>query len=540
MKKRNLIAILLCLVMFSMAACGGNSNTPADTPAGAGPTTAASSAPGSASAARDTLNISMASDAGTLNPSQMTSGLAEAIQTVYEPLWEVTEDDEIIYLLAESVEEVDPTHWIVKLRQGVTFSNGNPLTASDVIFSLKYWKSVGINAVRVQSLDAEATNAIDDYTVELCMVDYYVMNWTACSLFMIYDEESFDEAKINLNPIGTGPYALKEYVTNSHLILERRDDYWGEQPDIKTLNFRVMSEPSQVVNALNTGMIDIATVLEMADYEFVSGLPGYNVDSRYVGGGRTLRFNSSKHSFFNRFDDPQKGLDARYAVIHAINPQVIIDIVYEGKGKVMKNVAPELCFDYKPEYVGMHPTYAIGYDPELAKKYAESSGLTGETITIMTDGQADRVATAELVQDMLAQIGVTAEINNFDPATVNTAQYDPESTHDLQIDAQIAPNRRVCDLLVNGVRYSPILSAPGAFPNNEYYLEIAPLTIHTPDEEKRLEIVWEVLSLYIENALSFGMCEVEQAQAFPGDIDVNSIRRGVCNGNIRFMDLKLV
>ena len=553
MKKSRFLAILLCLVMLlAFVACGDNSSTKNSStpPTNSGTSPNSSTSPeNSASPAtntppagstRDTLNIAMTSDAGTLNPALMTRGLYDAIQVIYEPLWELTEDGEIIYVLAESVEEVSPTQWTVKLREGVTFSNGNPFTASDVIFSLNYWKGVGVNAVRVQSMDAENTKAIDDYTIDLRMTDFYVMNWSACSLFTIYDEESFDEVAIVLNPIGTGAYEVKEYITNSHLILEARDDYWGAAPDIKTLNFRIMAEPSQVVNALTTGTIDVATDLSLADYDYVSSLSNYNIDSRYVGGGRTIGFNSGKKSFFNRYDDPVKSLEARYAVIHAIDPQVIIDIVYEGQGKVMKNIVPELCLDYQPEYAGMHSTYAIGYDVELAKQYAESSGLAGQTISMMTDGQFDRVQTAELIQDMLAQIDVTLEINNYDPATTNTMQYDPEATHDMSTANGIAPNRRTCDLMVNGVRYSPVLSAPGAFPNNEYYLEIAPLTIHTPDETRRLEYVWEVLTMYVENALGFGLCEVKQSQVFPADIDMNSLVRGICNGNIRYMDLKVV
>ena len=552
MKTRKIVAILLCLVMLvALAACGGNgttnnsSNPPTDNsstpPSGTSPSPSDPGDNTPSDKTKDNLNISIASDSGTLNPTQMTLGLMDAVQTIYEPLWEVNEvTGDIIWLLAESVEEVSPTQWTVKLREGVTFSNGNAFTADDVIHSLKYWKGVGVNAVRVQSLDAENTKKIDDYTVELHMVDYYVMNWSACSLFMIFDEESFDEVALTLNPIGTGPYKVKEYVTSSHLTLEANDTYWGEQPAIRQLSFKVMAEPSQIVNGLSTGMIDVASELALADYDYVSSLSGYRVDARLFGGGKTLSFNAGKLGEFNLIDDPENGKLKRYAVIHAIDPQVIVDIVYEGRGATMNSLATTRFLDFQPEYANMHSTYSEGYNVELAQRYADESGLTGKTITIMTDGMSDRVKTAEIIQDMLSKIGVTAEIVNYDPATVNTMQYDPEATFDLRVANQIAPNMRTCDLLVNGVRYSPVLSAPGAFPDNQYYLEIAPLTIHTSDETRRLEYVWEVLSMYVENAVSYMMCEVELVQVFAEDIDANSVVRGVCNGNIRYSNLKVV
>ena len=553
MKAKKIFALMLVVLMLAaVAACGGGSDDAAPASGGGGgaaPASGGGAAPasgggggggdagGGSSSGRDTLNIAIESDQGILDPSNITAGIYVATQCLYEPLWDVDEDGNMIYVLMESYEEAAPDRWIVKLKQGVTFSNGNPFTCDDVIFSLEMWKGVGVNAVRVQSLDAERTAKIDDYTLDMYMPDFYVFHKSAASMFMIYDHQTYNAETIGLNPVGTGPYVVQEYVANSHLFLERRDDYWGEMPDIQYLRFRVMAEPSQVVNALDTGALDVGAIA-LADYNYVSGLSNFTVNSRIVGGGVQIGINSGRHSFFNFYDDPVKALEARYAVKHAIDPQVIIDLVYEGRGKVMHCMVPEFCFDMQPQFIDMHPTYSIGYNVELAREYAQSSGLAGQTISIITNGLPREVTTAEIIQDFLKAIDVTLEIQNFDPATFNTMQYDPEATHDLRVGAGIAPNRRVGDLLVNGVRYSPALSAPGAFPNNEYYLELAPKTVHTSDEPLRLQYLEELLFMYIDNALAFGLCEVETAMAISNDIDMSSIVFSVCTGTIRYNDLK--
>lgn len=537
--KKILALLLVCLMAASFAACGSNtsSGAPSDSgsPSGSAPN---SGSPSSTSARKDTLEIQVDSDQGSLSPASVTGGMYAAIACMYESLWEVDEQGNIIYLLAESVEEKSPTQWIVHLRQDVKFANGNPFTADDVIFSIGYFKGIGVNAVRVQSLDVPNCKAIDDYTVDLRMTSFYVYNWSACSMLMIYDQESFDADTIAQQPNGTGPYKLAEYVTNSYVTLDSRDDYWGQKPEIQHLKFRVISEPSQISNSLDTGALDIANVA-LQDYDHVSALPAYTINARDTGGGILLGFGSGKNSFFNRYTDPDKSLQARQAVIAAIDPQAIIDLVYYGHATVMECVVPRFCIDYIPEkYDNMDDTYKYGYDLERAKQLAQSSGLAGQTITLMTNGLPAMVSAAEIIQNMLAKIDVTVEIANYDPATYNTSQYDPEATYDIAVSAGIAPNRRVCDLLVNGVRYSPVLSDPGAFPDNENYLKIAPSTITTVDDAERQAITEEVLGLYMHNCLNFALCQQQTVLAINKDIDMSSVRFAIGTGFMRYMDLK--
>ena len=564
MKKRKLIAVLLCLVILLpiAVACNKDNGASNESPASSGtqaspeapaPSDTQAAAPASPTPTlaseppkppvdpaiqRDTLTIAVESDAGTLNPAYMARGLYTAMECVYEPLWDYSERDGMIPILMDSYEEVEPDHWVVHLRQDVYFTNGNKMTADDVIFSLAYWKTVGSNAVRVQSIDDTRTAKIDDYTVDLYTPGYYLFHTTGASMFLIFDSESFDETDIVTNPVGTGPYIVTDYVTNSHLYLERRDDYWGELPEIEYLNFRVIAEPSQVVNAISTNAIDIGRV-QLADYEYVSGLPGFNMNSRNTGGGVQVGFNSGHKGYFNYFDkDPEKVREARYAVIHAIDPQVIIDVCYYGIGKEMHCYSPDFCIDWEPAFDDIHPTYSIGYDVELARQYAQSSGLAGQTIRLMTNGQANMRTLAEIIQQMLAEIDVNVEILNLDVATYQTAQYDAEGDYDIRCTEGIAPNWRICDGIINSVRYSAANSTPGAFPNNEQYLEIAPLCISTADDALRREYLIETLYEFVNNAVAYAVCMSETAYAVTSDLNANTVTFNLCSGDMRFQDLK--
>jgi peptide/nickel transport system substrate-binding protein len=530
------------VTLLSLAACGGGTATTTPTPA-TGDTAApdggaaATTPEAGASAGKDTLNIAIISDEGTLDIRYMTGGVYAAAVEIMEPLWDVTEEKEPIMVLAESVEQVSDSSYIVHLRQNVTFSNGNPFTAEDVLFSIDRFNEAGASGQpRVQTIDPAKTKAIDDYTIDLQLYAPNVAHWQILTQFFVYDKESFDETAAKLKPIGTGPYKLTEYVPNSVTKLERREDYWGAQPAVKYLNFMVLAEPSQRANALATGLVDVSLVAT-DDVEYAKGLSGYNLDSRYTGYYNGMNFNFGAKS---KLGGPAN-LEKRRAVVHAIDPQVFIDVVYSGQGKVMHAVIPDLCFDYEDRFTDMDDTYKIGYNVELAKELAQSSGLTGQTLRLMTAGTAEAIKMAEITQSMLGEIGVNVEIFNYDPATAWQMSYDPDADYDFTLGpGGITPNRVVGDQLLNGVRYSPTLTIPGAFENNEEYLRRAPETMSTVDPAKLSDVLFDLLGQYERAVIGTGVCNITVSNAYSTVIDLNTLIYSVGTGFVRFQDIKLV
>lgn len=547
MKKHavKVLALLLsCLMAISLfVACG--TKTTDSTPSGSTPSDSAPSdnepsgfdpddvSQGDATG-KDTVTVALRTDSGALDPANLTTETFAAVNCIQETLWDVTENNEVVYILAKDVEIVSDTEWIIHLQEGVKFSNGSDFTASDILFSIQKHNEAGpFGAVRVSTIDPEASSVIDDYTFNMQLYAPSITNWTKCAQLSIYDEQTYDESTAGSNPIGTGPYVLVDYVPNSHLNLERRDDYWGELPDAKYLNFRILAENSQRVNALETGLVDYAFI-STEDVDYAQSLTGFNVDTRYTGNYVLIGYNFGVNSFFyhNR--------EARQAIAHAVDPQAIIDAVYLGRGKVMKAAVVDLNFDFEDRFNNMDSTYEIGYNPDLARELAENAGLAGQTITIITDGSAQSIKTAEIIKNMLNQIGVSLNINNYDAATVTTMIYDPEADYDLSVGAGISPNRRVGDQLLNGVIWSATLTAPGGFEGNEEYIQRVPETMSTTDPVALSEVLYELLGVYEREVIHFALCNNEQSNAYADFIDINSVRYSVGTGMPRFCDLAFV
>jgi peptide/nickel transport system substrate-binding protein len=427
-------------------------------------------------------------------------------------------DGTITPKLAESWEWVSDDHMVVHLRKGITFSNGNPLTAEDVLFTMERYREGGWAGVpRVQTTDFERTKIINDYTIDWYLNEPSVLHWTVPSDMLIFDKESFDEETAATNPIGTGPYVVTEYVVNSHIKMTRRDDYWGELPAIKDLTFRVLAEPSQRVNALETGLVDVVPIA-LADVEYVRSLPNYQVKSRPGQSWLAMGFNISQ-------DGLLANPEARYAIMHAIDRQAICDVVYYGLAEVMNSPITKAALDYEDRFENMHDVYAIGYDLELAKELAEKTGLVGKTLRLINNGTAEHVAACEMVQNMLEKIGVTVEIHSYDPASFTDVQQD-KNAYEISLRPGICPNLRVGDPMVNAIINNQIWKIPEnwAYGNGPRYFELMRKSLSTLDDKERGDILYELLQYYIETSPTYAICSFDQFTAYTVDLDLSNYR----------------
>ncbi len=508
------IALLLAIIMvIAMAGCGagGKDATPAKT---------------------DTITVSVTNDAGTLSPAFSTSTTFAVVCAMMEPLWDVDQEGNVKMLLCEELEKVSDTEMILHLRKGVKFHNGNPFTASDLLFSMNIHKDAGASgAPRVQTVDFEKTKVIDDNTLDLFLLAPTIANWTVLSQCMVYDEESYDPAKAAVAPIGTGPYKFVSYVPNSEIKMERYDDYWGDKPEFKNINVKILAEDSQRINALETGLIDLGTI-STSDYEYATSLKNIDVIGMYTGNYLQMGFNFGPNSVF------YKNADARRAVTHAIDKEAILKTVYLDLGKPMHACVPDYCFDFEERFNDLSDIYKIGYDKDLAKQLAESSGLVGQTVDIMTDGSTTFIRIAEMLQTMLGEIGVPVNIVNYDAATAWQLAYDIDADWDISIGRGIAPNRRCGDLLLNGVRYSAAMSAEGAFRDNQTYLEKAPLCMSLQDEKELSDLLVEMMKWYEDEVLTYSLFDIEGFQGVSKNIDPNSIVLSVGSSGVRYGELK--
>ena len=505
--KKAVVMMLCCMMVISIFACSPSTenqqmDSSTKSPDGSTDLTGDQTNP-----ERDTLTIAITFDTGTLDYNNM-AGFNNPMRMVQEPLWNLDANGDIVYVLASELDQIEPTKWHIKLREGVTFENGNPLTAEDVFFSIR--RVNDRQPPLIPNLNMERSRALDEYTIELIFDEYNFSDIASLTMLVIFDEESFDEVAAATTPNGTGPYTVTDYLPGSHLNMTLRDNYWGEMPSIKNLNFRIMVEDSQRINEIRTGMLDIAPV-PYQDGQFVGTLDGYDVivsDSAMV---RTVAFNPSENSVF--YDNP----DARKAVALAIDRQAIIDVAYSGYATKSRLPAPASLFDVEDRFLDLG-IYANGYDPVLAKEYAERSGLVGKEIRLINEGAADVKVVSELIQDNLRAIGVEVNVINMDPGswipfTMDLTQYD------MAVDFFNAASNMVAQGLFNFFNYfygGPYMRYP--WPGSEQGRALAIGITSITDPQERREATFELLKLHVEAMPMCALVDLQELVAVKSDL----------------------
>ena len=339
--KKIISVLLVVLVLVSLASCGGKKAEP--------------------KTEDRALNVVVTGDSGSLLPLSMSGdgGMQGAALTYMDQLFS-WEDDKTTMKpgLVTSIDTVSDIEYTVHLQEGVTFSNGNKFTADDILFSMNLVAGNPLHALAVKSVDFEKTNKIDDYTIDFWLTKYDVGHWHGIAIMLVYDEESFDENALAMNPVGTGPYKVKEYVTNSHLTMEARENYWGEPVKIKEITFKVIGEEAQRVNALTTGDVDISRV-PLKDVDYVKSLNKYDVHLCNSGQSAAAFFSMAPDGLLNT---PEK----RAAICYCIDGQSVVDVVYSGQSETVGWPLTEEMTDLKPDMLNTADIYADNGNLEKA------------------------------------------------------------------------------------------------------------------------------------------------------------------------------
>lgn len=396
-------------LMLGLAACSGG-NTSADT-GSASDTESASSAgqeaAGSGSASgRTDLNLRISDAFSTVDPHNLSLNSDIMLsRQVYEPLYWINDEGEEIPMLATeySVSE-DGLTWTFQLREGVTFQNGDPLTAQDVVYSYERCFDNAYMQEKVEAIDS--VTAPDDSTVEMHLKYQFSPLMEKIAAIGIVSQ-SFAEANMDdqgllgFNACGTGAYSVKEAIPDVSITLEAYSGYWGGEAPIKTLNFEQITDETTAVTAFEAGEIDVMSI-PSANWAQISESGQYNTDSRPSNHVVYLIFNTEAAPFDNR--------ELRQAIAYAINREDIIAVAADG----LADPATSLATSYMLGYTEDHMTYE--YDPEKAKELLAEAGypdgLDIGSMKTMSGSYFEKVM--QVVQSQLAEIGITSTIEGMD------------------------------------------------------------------------------------------------------------------------------
>ncbi len=324
--------------------------------------------------------------------------------------------------LAESWEMLSPTTIELRLRKDVFFHNGDPMTADDVVFSLDRMFHPTfppyVTRSREYFSNMEKVEKVDDYTVRVHTKrpDPILLTLLNVQQSMIVPEkyikgltgspdvaEDSDFEAFGLKPVGTGPYAITEFVPGQKLVWERFDKYWGEKPDLEKAAVTRINEMAARITALKNGEVDIITNVPPDQIGTIERDQELKVE-----GMQTPIF----HVAFFKTNNPKLAdKRLRRALSLAIDRDLLNEALWHGKARVPEyHTFPQFGALYDPSW------RTIEYNPEKARQLLKEAGYDGTPIRFDTQATyyTNGLLAVQAIREMWAEVGVTMEINVLD------------------------------------------------------------------------------------------------------------------------------
>lgn len=349
------------------------------------------------------LSFSTQSLAPVLDPAKTTArgenGGSE-LAAAYDVLMRYNSDNnEFQPRLAESLtQEPGGLRWDLKLRPGVTFSDGTPLDADAVIHSFNRYTAAKGDGAAIWADAVETTTAVDPQTVEIKLRKPWTTFPSMLALgYGMIVAPSAGEGEA-FKPIGAGPFVLDHYSPNEERVFTARDDYWNGKPTTARLRFIALPSSRQNLETLGANGVDIAFLRgdSAAIYDTIDkGFPGY-FDILNSGSAQLVN---------NRDGRPGSDVRVRKAIALALDPKVIDQRGENGVGLPTKALFDERS-QWSPDVQG------LPYDPDAARSLldqAKADGYDGTlNYVVLEDPRSKSIGLA--VQSLLQAVGFTVNI----------------------------------------------------------------------------------------------------------------------------------
>ncbi|PDT17022.1 ABC transporter substrate-binding protein [Rhizobium sp. J15] len=357
-----------------------------------------------AEAAKTTLNLGMSVEPTGLDPTIAAPVAIGQVtwQNVFEGLVRIDQAGKVQPQLAKSWEiSPDGLTYTFKLQSGVRFHDGEAFDAASAKFSLD--RARGPDSVNPQKRFFASIASIDTPDAETLVLHLSaptgsLLYWLGWPASVMVGPKTAAEDKVT--PIGTGPFKFAGWAKGDKVELERNADYWNKDAAAKLdrVTFRFIADPQAQAAALKAG--DLDAFPEFAAPELMSSFDG---DTRLVTriGNTELKVVAGMNNAKKPFDDKR----VRQALMMAIDRKTVIDGAWSGLGTpIGSHYTPN-----DPGYQDM--TGVLPYNVEKAKAMLAEAGYpNGFTFTIKTPQMAYAPRSAEVMQAMLAEIGVTMNI----------------------------------------------------------------------------------------------------------------------------------
>ena len=405
--------------IMALTACSGSSPGVAD----------GSESSGGAPRAGGDLVIARAADAISMNNTTTFDNNSIFIfEQIMEPLFTVTDDGADVKPWLASAYELSPDNltYTIHLRQGVKFSDGSPLTAKDVKFSIDQDSKTAATGWGYINAAIKDVSVVDDATVKIVLKYPWAPFIADLSLFSngIVPEnyggksaEAFYEA-----PVGTGPFVWGEWKKGQSLKLTRNPNYWQQgKPYVNSVTWNVVPDANTRKLQLQGGQIDVDEQPDWSSFSSLEDAPGV----------KALTFPSTQIDYvaFNQLRKPFDDVHVRRAIAFAIDRDALIKAVLFGHGTPANSLLPQ--------GTPFHDEHAAGpkLDVNMAKQELAASSMPHgfDTTLLIRSGDANQASVAQILQSELKELGITMRIKQLDPTANKQARL--KSDFDMTLSA---------------------------------------------------------------------------------------------------------
>jgi peptide/nickel transport system substrate-binding protein len=327
---------------------------------------------------------------------------------LYQPLVQLSPSSEIEYVLAESItpDNGSLSRWIIRLRPGITFHSGKPLTASDVVFTFhRIIKGDLPGSSPLAPVDLKNTRTLDDQTVLVEMTRPYssfVQQLAAIFVYLPIVPEGFKDSPGVYD--GTGPFVYKSFTPGQRSVFTRNPNYWKSGlPYADTLTVIDFPDTVSTVDALTTGAIHAAGLLDGPAMAQLAGTSGVTAVPSTSG---------NITPFTMRVDKPPfNDVRVRQALRLLVDRPQLIDSALDGFGTVASDVFSPFDPDFDHALVRQQ-------DIPQAKSLLKAAGQEKLTVSLVTSAiSTGTVAMATVLAEQAQAAGVTIKLNNVPTST---------------------------------------------------------------------------------------------------------------------------
>lgn len=359
----------------------------------------------------NTLVLLIESSPTNLDPRVGIDAPSERIDSlIFDDLLARGDDLNVAPGLAERWEIPDPLTYVFHIHHGVTFHDGRPLTARDVMWTFDSLLRGKIRSTKASVYKyVDHIDAPDDFTVVFHMKEQdATLLWNLSDgAIGIVPSDSGDE--MTRHPIGSGPFQFVSAETDREVTLERNPNYWGGNAKLSRVRFAVVPDETTQALELRKGSGDIAinsltpdTVLTLAREPSLAVEHGPGTRINYLG--------------FNLLDPILKDVRVRQAIAYALDRRPMVKYLWRGQAELARSILPTQSWAYD----GDVPSYQ--HDPARANQLLDAAGhplVNGVRfhITMKTSTDANTRLMVAVMQQQLREVGIALDIRSFEPAT---------------------------------------------------------------------------------------------------------------------------